>query len=179
MRRACGFAFKSEGTCLRSFSAFSDSMARSQVCTETALVWAAQAKSLQQRARRLGNVRRFARYARAEDPCHEIPAAVFGSEKGPRPVPYILSGARFKNWYVPHSCKVLILCAKERTNTLSALLTCTGLRVSEALRLLYEDITPDGLLIRNTKFRKIAMFLSTKRAAGPLYRATAFLCSVR
>ncbi|SAL07989.1 integrase family protein [Caballeronia arationis] len=78
MRRACGFAFKSEGSCLRSFAAFSDSMAKNHVCNETALAWAAQAKSVQQRARRLGNVRRFARYARAEDARHEIPSAVFG-----------------------------------------------------------------------------------------------------
>jgi integrase len=34
------------------------------------------------------------------------------------------------------------------------LLACTGLRVSEAHRLLFEDITPDGLIIRETKFRK-------------------------
>jgi integrase len=38
--------------------------------------------------------------------------------------------------------------------TLFALLACTGLRVSEAHRLLFEDITPDGLIIRETKFRK-------------------------
>src|SRR5215475_10259088 len=31
---------------------------------------------------------------------------------------------------------------------------CTGLRVSEAIRLRFDDITPDGLVIRRTKFRK-------------------------
>jgi integrase len=39
-------------------------------------------------------------------------------------------------------------------NTLFGLLACTGLRISEAIQLRYQDITPDGLLIRNTKFRK-------------------------
>jgi integrase len=34
------------------------------------------------------------------------------------------------------------------------LLSCTGLRVSEAIHLRLDDITPDGLLIRCTKFRK-------------------------
>ena len=34
---------------------------------------------------------RFARYIRAEDPHHEIPPAVFGSESRPRPVPYIFA----------------------------------------------------------------------------------------
>jgi hypothetical protein len=31
MRRACGFAFQSEGTCLRSFAAFSDAKGHYQV----------------------------------------------------------------------------------------------------------------------------------------------------
>jgi len=39
-------------------------------------------------------------------------------------------------------------------STLFALLSCTGLRVSEAIRLRYDDITPDGLVIRVTKFHK-------------------------
>ena len=38
--------------------------------------------------------------------------------------------------------------------TLLALLVATGLRISEALNLRFADITPDGLLIRETKFRK-------------------------
>src|SRR5258708_38438573 len=89
MRRACGFAFKSEGSCLRSFAAFSDSMAKDHVCNETALAWAAQAKSVQQRARMLGNVRRLRRYPPAEDARHDIPAAGLRSENVPRPLPYI------------------------------------------------------------------------------------------
>lgn len=39
-------------------------------------------------------------------------------------------------------------------STLFALLACTGLRVSEAIKLRFEDITPDGLVIRCSKFRK-------------------------
>lgn len=38
--------------------------------------------------------------------------------------------------------------------TLFALLACTGLRISEALALQFGDITPNGLLIRKTKFHK-------------------------
>ena len=38
--------------------------------------------------------------------------------------------------------------------TLFALLACTGLRVSEAIRLRVEDITPDGLIIKRSKFGK-------------------------
>ena len=38
--------------------------------------------------------------------------------------------------------------------TLIALLSVTGLRISEALKLTVADVTRDGLLIRETKFRK-------------------------
>ena len=38
--------------------------------------------------------------------------------------------------------------------TLIALLSVAGLRISEALRLTVADVTRDGLLIRETKFRK-------------------------
>ncbi len=37
---------------------------------------------------------------------------------------------------------------------LISLLAATGLRISEALGLLLSDITPNGLLIRKTKFQK-------------------------
>lgn len=61
MRRACGFALKSEGNCLRSFAAFSDARGKYYVCRETAVEWAGLARSIHQRARRVGDVIRFAR----------------------------------------------------------------------------------------------------------------------
>jgi integrase/recombinase XerD len=44
--------------------------------------------------------------------------------------------------------------------TLFSLLAITGLRISEALALRFEDITVDGLLIRQTKFAKYAACLT-------------------
>jgi integrase len=38
--------------------------------------------------------------------------------------------------------------------TLFSLLAVTGMRISEALGLRLEDVTPDGLMIRKTKFQK-------------------------
>ena len=43
---------------------------------------------------------------------------------------------------------------RDTYHTLFALLACTGLRVSEAIRLQFQDLTPDGLVIRKTKFCK-------------------------
>jgi integrase/recombinase XerD len=91
MRRASGFEFRSEGSLLQSFATFSDAIGKNYVCSETAIEWAGSARSVTQRARRLGQVIRFSRYIRAEDQHHEVPPAVFGCEKGPRPVPYIFS----------------------------------------------------------------------------------------
>src|SRR5207249_6007788 len=73
VRRATGFAFKSQGQMIMSFAAFSDAKGSHHVSTETAIDWAGSAPSRLRRARRLGEVIRFARYIHAEDPRHEIP----------------------------------------------------------------------------------------------------------
>lgn len=155
VRRAMGFALHSEGSLLQSFAKYSNTAGKSHICMETAIQWAGLAQSVTTRARRLGQVIRLARYLRAEDQSHEVPPAVFGCEKGPRPVPYIFSAENIKQ---------LVQAASQlgRRNpfrgqtygTFFALLACTGLRVSEAIRLRFEDITADGLIIRCSKFRK-------------------------
>jgi len=154
VRRACGFELKCQGNLLRSFAAFSEANGQAYVCSETALQWAGLARSVRQRARRLGEVIRFARYVHAEDRRHEVPPPVFGSEKGPRPVPYILSADDIQRLVQAASQSGYRTLRRYTYSTLFALLACTGLRVSEAIRLRYEDITPDGLLIRCSKFRK-------------------------
>jgi integrase/recombinase XerD len=154
MRRACGFDLKSEGNCLLNFAAFSDARGQHYVCRETAIEWAELARTVHQRARRLGQVIRFARFARVEDSRHEMPTAIFGSEKGPRPVPYIMSGEDIQQFV---QAAFQLGCHSLRRQTYGAffsLLACTGLRTSEAIHLRYGDITPDGLVIRNSKFRK-------------------------
>jgi integrase/recombinase XerD len=154
VRRACGFALNSEGTLLRSFALFSEARGKQHVCSETAIEWAGLATSVSQRARRLGEVIRFARYARAEDPCHDLPPAVFGREKRPRPIPYIFSQENIQRLVHAASQSGYRSLRRQTYSTLFALLACTGLRVSEAIRLRFDDITPDGLVIRQTKFRK-------------------------
>jgi hypothetical protein len=77
LRRAAGFAFKSEGSCLKSFAAFCDARGESYVRAPVAIEWAGSAQFVPQRARRLGIVIRLARYLRAEDNRHEVHPAVF------------------------------------------------------------------------------------------------------
>jgi integrase len=54
--------------------------------------------------------------------------------------------------------------------TLIALLSATGLRISEALKLTIADVTSDGLLIRGTKFRKTRQVPLHDTAAAGLQR---------
>ncbi len=154
VRRACGFELKSEGNLLRSFANYSENKGKHHVCSEVAIEWAGLAHSIHQRARRLGSVIRFARYIRAENQLHELPQAVFGSEKRTRPTPYIFSQDDIQRLVQAASQCGSRTLRRKTYSTLFALLACTGLRVSEAMRLRFEDITPDGLIIKRSKFGK-------------------------
>jgi integrase/recombinase XerD len=154
VRRACGFAFQSEGTCLQGFAAFSDARGHHHVRSDIAIEWARLARSRRQRARRLGIVIRFARYVLAEDGRHELPTAVLGSETTPRPVPYIFSPEAIQQLMQAAARSGYRTLRRATYSTLFGLLACTGLRLSEAIHLRYADITQDGLVIRRTKFRK-------------------------
>jgi integrase/recombinase XerD len=171
-RRAAGFALTNEGQRLNRFAAYSETRGKDYVCSATAIEWAGLAQSLLERARRLGDVIRFVRYARAEDDRHELPSPIFGSENRPRPVPFIFSREELRQMLqsVAQPGRPYSLC-RETYRTLFALMACTGLRVSEAIALRYEDITSDGLIIRRSKFRKARLvpLHSTARAALDRY----------
>ena len=154
VRQATGFQLKKVGLHLRSFAAYSDAKGQGYVNCQTAIEWARQASSVDQRARRLGDVIRLARYLRAEDVRHEIPTAVFGRERRPRRPPYILSDEQIGRLVEEAAQSGYRTLRRQTYSTLFALLSCTGLRVSEAIRLRYSDITPDGMVIRATKFQK-------------------------
>ena len=120
-----------------------------------------------QRARRLGHVIRFARYLHAEETHHQIPPAVFGRENWPRRPPYILTDEQIRELIQVAARSGYRTLRRQTYSTLFALLSCTGLRVSEAIRLRYSDITPDGLLIQQTKFYKsrlVPLHVTTREA---------------
>jgi integrase/recombinase XerD len=155
LRRASGFAMLNAEHLLGSFAAFAAERGQAHVHAQTAIDWAARGPTVAQRNVRLKTVCRFVRHAQFEDARHQMPpAAHFGARKTRRP-PHIYSADEIVR---------LIECAlrlrpkgglRPRTYaTLIALLSVTGLRISEALKLTVADVTPDGLLIRETKFRK-------------------------
>jgi integrase/recombinase XerD len=155
LRRATGFAMLNAEYLLKSFAAFATERGQSHVHTQTAIDWAARGPTVPQRDARLKAVCRFVHHVRVEDARHELPPVNhFGARKTRRP-PHIYSAAEIDR---------LIEAAlrlrpkgglRSRTYaTLIALLSVTGLRISEALKLTVADVTRDGLLIRETKFRK-------------------------
>jgi len=169
-RRAAGFQIKITGINLRSFAAYADGLGQSWVKSQTAIDWAAKVPTIHQRARRLGDVERLARYLRAEDTRHQVPPKIFGSANRPRPTPYILSDAQIAELIQLAAQSGYRTLRRKTYSTLFALLSCTGLRVSEAIRLRYTDLTPDGLLIRDTKFRKSRLVPLHESACAGLER---------
>jgi integrase len=154
VRRALGFAFKCPEFLLKSFAAFSEARGHHYVSSDITVEWAGSAPSVAQRARRLGTIIRFARYLHSEDPRHEVPPAIFGTERPPRPTPYILTAEQIRRLIEAASQFGPKTFRGATYSTLFSLLACTGLRRSEAIHLRYADITPDGLVISNTKCHK-------------------------
>ena len=169
--RTAGFAMTNAEYLLNSFAVFAAARGESHVCTRTAIDWAAHGPSVAQRDARLKAVCRFARAMRIEDPRHEQPPANYFGARKKRRLPHI---------YSAQDLDCLIVAAlqlrpegslrPQTYATLIALLAVTGLRISEALKLNMADITPDGLLIRETKFRKTRLVpLRDTAVAGLAY----------
>jgi integrase len=170
VRRAAGFTFRSEARQLASFAAYAESRAQSHVRGSLAIDWARLARSIPQRARRLGHVIRLARYLRAEDRDHEVPPAIFGAEKRSRPTPYILTPDQVRQLVRAASRSGYRTLRRDTYSTLFALLAATGLRASEAIHLRLDDVTPDGLVIRCSKFRKSRLVPLHETARAGLQR---------
>ena len=97
----------------------------------------------------------MARHLQIEDDRHQVPPSdVFGFTKTRR-VPNIFSQTEINRLIEAAAQLGPPGSLRPRTySTLFALLSVTGLRISEALSLKLKDVIADGLLIRNTKFHK-------------------------
>jgi len=155
VRRAAGFTLSNTEYLLRSFSAFAADKKQTHIRTATTIDWACQARSVAQRHTRYQTICHFAQYLRVEDPRHESPPPNHFGYRKTRRVPYIYSRGEIDSLVL--AATRLPASGSLRPKTYAALislLAATGLRISEALHLLVSDITPDGLLIRRTKFQK-------------------------
>jgi len=156
-RRAVGFQLQDTEDILRDFVAFATGRADTHVCSRTVLDWTGSRNSSPLRKYvRLRTVILLARYLHAEDELHEIPPQEAVGRHTPQRRPPFL--------FTPADVAALIRAARtlapERSlqphtySTLFGLLASTGLRISEALNLQIDDVTLNGLLVRNTKFGK-------------------------
>jgi len=156
LQRAMGLKYRVQASLLRSFAAFSGVNGGPFLYTETALRWAAQGPSAPQRRNRLLTVRRLAKVLHAEDDRHQIPPGdAFGHREDRRPTPHIFTSDELAS--LLRAAANLLPRGSLRPltySTIFALIAATGMRVSEALALIVDDITDDGLMIRETKFRK-------------------------
>jgi integrase/recombinase XerD len=171
LRRATGFAMSNAEYLLKSFAAFAARRGQTHVHTQTAIDWATLGPSVAQRDARLKAVCRFVRHVRVDDARHELlPANHFGARKRRRP-PHIYSAQE-----IDHLIEAALQLRPKgglrplTYATLIALLSATGLRISEALKLTVADVTGDGLLIRETKFRKTRLVPLHDTAAAGLQR---------
>ena len=171
LRRATGFAMLNTEYLLKSFAAFAIERGQKHAHTQTAIDWAARGPSVAQRDARLKAVCRFVRHVQVEDARHELPPVNhFGARKARRS-PHIYSAAEI-NHLIEAALRLRPKGGlRSRTYaTLIALLSATGLRISEALKLTVADVTRDGLLIRETKFRKTRLVPLHDTAVAGLQR---------
>jgi integrase len=155
MRRAVGFALDQTEGSLRNFARFAATRGDTHVVATTAVDWASLSKSEAQRHNRLQTVIRFARFMAAEDSRHEIPPDHLFCGRRQRPRPYIFSDNEIEHLMSAASSLGPPGSLRPHTySTLFGLLAVTGMRPSEARNLHLQDVTSDGLLIRETKFHK-------------------------
>jgi integrase len=155
LRRAAGFDLYYDRSVLRRFARFACERGETHVVAETVIEWSGQGGSVGERERRLGAVTRFARHVHSEDSAHQIPPRNLFGRHRQRHTPFIFSPIQI-SWLV-EKAQGLGPRGSLRPHTyatLFALLSVTGLRISEALNLRFDDLTADGLVIRQTKFRK-------------------------
>ena len=168
VRRAAGYQLAVHQYLLGAFARCAANHGEAHVRSTTAIAWAAQAPSAYQRNWRLQVVIGFARHVHAEDAAHEIPPGHVFAVPWQRRRPHLFSPAALRQLLEaagrlgpPGSLR------PHAYGTLLGLLAACGLRISEALGLCVDDVTPDGLVIRQTKFHKsrlVPMHETTARA---------------
>lgn len=159
-RRALGFALEGPGRLLLDFARFADQpQHRGPLTTDLALRWATLRPDAAPRyqAHRLSAVRGFARYLSARDERTEIPPAQLLGPCVIRIQPHIYSDSQLRQVIAAAASLPAPYPLRPRTySVLLGLLSCTGLRISEALNLARKDVDlKQGILrIEKTKFQK-------------------------
>ena len=156
LKQHLGFRFRTQSRILRSYARHADGHGDEFVQSERMISWVAQSATPRAAKQKLPVLRSFAQWLRAEDDRHQIPLKhALGRPGKLRPTPCLLTCQQIEQVLAealnlppagsitPHSFHFMI-----------GLVACAGLRATEAVALRIPDITSDGMIIRETKFRK-------------------------
>jgi integrase/recombinase XerD len=156
-RRAMGYKLLWQGQLVKQFAAHLDSVGAAHLTLAHAVSWAKQPGGAAPVwwAARLGAARGFARYVSALDPATEVPPTGLLHEPSHRIVPHIYSDEDIQR-LLRAAGRLHPEHRADTYQTLIGLISVTGMRVGETVRLDREDVDLDqGLVtIRNTKFGK-------------------------
>ena len=171
MCRAAGFALRTTEKLLRQFVTFATRQGDTHIVSATAIAWASLASSESLRANRLRMVSRFAQFAQAEDLAHELPATHIFRGNLQRRRPYLSLMKKYNAFSsTPGGSGPVGTLRPLAYQTLLGLLAVTGMRISEVLALRFADITSEGLVIAQTKFRKRRLVTLHPTAWSALHR---------
>jgi integrase len=183
-RRRLGYQLHIEGQMLLEFARHADRVGHSgPLTTELAVRWArlpVGASPLYQ-ARRLEVVRCFARHRAIFDPATEIPPERLLGSAHRRTDPYIYSEVELSTLLAAAGRLSSRAGLRPQTYaTLIGLMACTGLRISEALKLSRGDVDwgHGTLMIRESKFHK-SRLVPLHPSVVPVLRAYARLRDLR
>lgn len=178
LRRALGFRLQKDERLLGDFAGFMELRRATHITAKLAVQWARQPSSTDANylAGRLRAVRSFARYRILSDPRTEIPATDLLARRRITFQPYIFSAEEIRRilagslWRRGGATRFYCL----GRYTIYGLISVTGMRVGEVLRLDLDDVDLDQgvITIRNTKFGKsrLAPVHETTRVALQRYR---------
>ena len=157
VRRALGYKLEDHGWLLADFASFLEAAGARTVTTRLALDWATLPQDAlpSWHAARLRVVRGFARHLQALDPATEVPPAGLLAGRNRRAVPYLYSDAEVAALMAATACLRPALHAATH-ETLIGLLSATGMRLGEAIRLDRADLDAgEGIVtVRDSKFAK-------------------------
>jgi integrase len=157
MRQGLGYKYRDQARRLRDFVSFMEARKTRTITAKLALAWATlPPRSQVASARRLIDVRGFARHVASIDPKTEVPpSGIFSQWK--RPKPYVYSDVKIE---------VLLAAAlalppmdglrRWTYHHLFGLIAVTGMRLSEAIGLPHDDVDLEQgvLTVRHAKFGK-------------------------
>lgn len=170
LRRALGFKMEMAARLLGQFADYCEQAGVGRVSIDVAVAWATAPVGASPGwwAQRLGVVRGFAVWAQTQDSATEVPPADLLPGRAGRVVPYLYSDSEIAA--LMNAADTLSLPLQRDTyRTLIGLLSVTGLRIGEAIRLGRDDVRCDHGVVRvlnskHGKSREVPLHPSTVEA---------------